>query len=161
MSAVIGSNKAVSLHYTLKDDSGEVLDSSRDADPMVYLHGAGNIVVGLETALAGKAAGEKLEVVVPASDGYGEKEGPGPQAVPKAAFGDNSVEAGMSLMVEDEDGNHTPLWVVEVREQEVLVDTNHPLAGQTLHFEVEVLEVRDATEQELAHGHIHAGGHNH
>jgi FKBP-type peptidyl-prolyl cis-trans isomerase SlyD len=157
----IAAEKVVSIHYTLTNDDGEVLDSSAGGDPLVYLHGAGNIVPGLERQLEGKGPGEKLEVVVPAVDGYGEREGPGPQSVPRSVFEGVDVEPGMSFVVEDEDGEEMAMWVVEVGDDEVLIDSNHPLAGETLHFSVEVIEVRAATEDELAHGHAHDGHHHH
>ena len=157
----IAAEKVVSIHYTLTNDDGEVLDSSAGGDPLVYLHGAGNIVPGLEKELEGKIAGEKLEVVVPAADGYGEREGPGPQSVPRSVFEGVDVEPGMSFVVEDEDGEEMAMWVVEVGDEEVLIDSNHPLAGETLHFSVEVVGVRAATEDELTHGHAHDGHHHH
>lgn len=159
--STVEARKVVSIHYTLKNDAGDVLDSSSGQDPLIYLHGAGNIVPGLEKQIDGKSVGDKLSAVVPAAEGYGEREGPGPQPVPKSAFGGADVQPGMSLVVEDESGNHMPLWVVKVEGEQVFVDGNHPLAGETLHFDVEVVEIRDATEQELAHGHVHAGGHDH
>lgn len=159
--SAIAAKKVVSIHYTLKNGDGETLDSSSDSDPLAYLHGAGNIVEGLENALDGKGVGDKVEAVVPPAQGYGERQGPGPQPVPKAAFDGADVQPGMAIMAEDPSGNHMPLWVVAVEDDRVLVDGNHPLAGVTLHFDVEVVEVRDATEQELEHGHVHHGGHDH
>ncbi len=161
MSATITAKKVVSIQYTLKNEAGEVLDSSSGGDPLAYLHGAGNIVPGLEKALDGKAVGDKVDAVVPPAEGYGERQGPGPQPVPKSAFGGADVQPGMGVMAEDEQGRTIPLWVVKVEGEHVFVDGNHPLAGETLHFAVEVVEVRDATAQELDHGHVHAHGHDH
>jgi len=157
----IAADKVVSLHYTLTNDDAEVLDSSTGGDPLVYLHGTGAIVPGLERQLEGKVAGDKLDVVVQPSDGYGERSGPGPQAIPRSVFEGVDVEPGMSFVVEDDDGDPMALWVVEVDDQRVLVDGNHPLAGETLHFAVEVVAIRDATAEELEHGHVHGEGHHH
>jgi FKBP-type peptidyl-prolyl cis-trans isomerase SlyD len=159
--STIAADRVVSLHYTLRNDAGDTIDSSRGGAPLVYLHGADNIVPGLENRLEGRAVGDRLTVVVPPAEGYGEREGPGPQAVPRAAFGDSDLEEGMAVLMEDEDGNEVPLWIVEIVRDEIFVDTNHPLAGLTLHFEVEVMEVRDATEEELSHGHVHDGDDHH
>lgn len=157
----IATDKVVSIHYTLTNDSSEVLDSSSGGDPLVYLHGSGTIVPGLEKELEGRGVGDKLEVVVDPENGYGEREGPGPQPIPIGVFEGVDVEAGMSFVVEDEDGDQMPLWVVEVAGEQVMVDGNHPLAGETLHFSVEVVSIRDATDEEIEHGHVHEGGHHH
>jgi FKBP-type peptidyl-prolyl cis-trans isomerase SlyD len=158
----ITANKVATIHYILTDEAGETLDSSRDGDPMPYLHGAGNIVPGLETQLEGKAVGDKIKAVVAPEDGYGPKSGMPPQAVPKAAFEGVEPQPGMPLVVEDDEGNHMQLWVAAVAEDQVLITPDHPLAGVTLHFDVEIMEVRDATETELEHGHAHSGdGHHH
>lgn len=161
MPASVASNKVVSIHYTLTNDDGDVLDSSSGGEPLAYLHGAGNIVPGLERQIEGKSVGDKFDAVVPPSEGYGERTGPAPQAISRDAFGDVEVEPGMSFVIEDDDGNQTPLWIVDVEEEHVYVDANHPLAGETLHFAVEVIEIRDATAAELAHGHVHGDGHDH
>ena len=152
--SVATANKVVSIHYTLRDSDGEVVDSSEGKEALAYLHGAHNIVPGLEKQLEGKSAGDKLKTEVPPEEGYGIRSGPGVQAVPRQAFGNAPIQEGMSIVVEDQDGNHTPLWIVEVQDSQVLVDTNHPLAGETLHFEVEVIGVRDASEEELAQGGV-------
>ena len=161
MSATVLAKKVISVHYTLKDNAGDVLDTSDGEEPLVYLHGAGNVVPGLEKALDGKGVGDSFSAEVPPKDGYGDKAGPGPQPVPISAFGGSDVEPGMSLTVEDDEGNNLPLWVVEVKGDQVFVDSNHPLAGETLYFDLEVVAIRDATEQELAHGHVHTAGHDH
>lgn len=155
-------DKIVSIHYTLKNDAGDVLDSSDGNEPLMYLHGAGNVVVGLENALDGKTMGDVISVVVSPEEGYGERQGPGPQAVPLSAFGpDAELDPGMAVFAEDDDGQQIPLWVVAVQGDQVLLDQNHPLAGVTLHFDATVVGIRDATAQELAHGHVHAHGHDH
>jgi FKBP-type peptidyl-prolyl cis-trans isomerase SlyD len=151
----------VSIEYTLKDGDGDVLDKS-DGNPLAYLHGADNIVPGLERELVGKGIGDKLEVEVPPALGYGERMGPGPQPIERSSFpADAPLQPGMNFLIETEDG-HMPLWIIEVRDDVVLVDGNHPLAGVTLHFSVEVVEMREASEEEVAHGHPHGpGGHHH
>lgn len=157
------SDKVVTIHYTLKDDDGDVLDSSRDGEPLDYLHGHGGIVPGLERGLEGKAVGTKVSVTVAAKDGYGEVEGPGPRKVPRAAFPEDvELEAGLQFFAPGPKGRPIPVWVTQVFPTEVEIDTNHPLAGQTLHFDVEIVSVRDATKDELAHGHPHGpDGHGH
>ncbi|NLY94446.1 MAG: peptidylprolyl isomerase [Myxococcales bacterium] len=165
MSNVVADGKVVILNYTLKNAQGLVLDESTHDDPFPYLHGADNIVPGLERALTGRSVGEKLEVKVEPKDGYGEREGV-PQAVPRSAFPpDAPVMEGMQFFASDGQGNHMPIWVVGVQGDEVLVDGNHPLAGEVLHFSVEILGVRDATREEMAHGHPHGvtghEGHDH
>jgi FKBP-type peptidyl-prolyl cis-trans isomerase SlyD len=159
----VGAGKVVALHYTLRDDAGTVLDQSSTGDPLYYLHGAENIVPGLENALEGKQPGDKLEVEVSPEDGYGPKVGPGPQAVPREAFPEDAeIEEGMPFSVENEDGEEIDLWVSRVDGDQVFVDMNHPLAGMTLHFQVEVVSVREATLEEQSHGHPHGpGGHHH
>lgn len=153
--------RVVSLHYTLTDDLGVQLDSSRGHEPFVYLHGFGNIIPGLENALEGREAGFIAAIHVAPTDGYGEYN---PQAVfeaPREQFPPSEdIQVGMQVQGEGAQGilNFT---VVGVNDQVVVLDANHPMAGKNLHFEVDVLEVRDATAQELAHGHVHAHGHDH
>lgn len=161
--STVAPGKVVSLHYTLRDPDGDVIDSSDGGEPLAYLHGAGNIVPGLERQLAGKKIGDKLAAVVPPEEGYGVPEGPGPQAVPRASFPDDvELEEGLQFFARGPGGETIPLWVVEVDGDTVLVDGNHPLAGVTLHFDVEVVGLRDATADEQAHGHPHGeGGHHH
>lgn len=159
----ITANKVVTIHYTVKDAaSGEVIDSSEGGQPMVYLHGAQNIIPGLENALEGKSAGEALEVNVAAADAYGEYSADRVQRVPMAAFeGVDNIEPGMAFSANTEHG-HISVIVTEVDDEFVTVDANHPLAGKDLHFSVTVAEVRDASAEEVAHGHVHgAGGHHH
>ena len=151
----------VSIEYTLKDDEGTILDESK-GDPLLYLHGADNIVPGLESELTGKAIGDKLEVSVTPAQGYGERVGPGPQAIARSSFpADAPLRVGMNFLIETEEG-HMPLWITEVQEESVLVDGNHPLAGVTLNFAVEVVAIRPASAEEVEHGHPHGpGGHHH
>jgi FKBP-type peptidyl-prolyl cis-trans isomerase SlyD len=159
----VEAGKVVSFHYTLTNGSGEVLDSSADREPLPYLHGAGNIVPGLEQQLSGKAVGDKFDAVVAPADGYGERSGPEPQAVERGAFPpDAPLQKGMQFMAQTPDGQHIPLWIDRIEGDTVYVDHNHPLAGVTLHFAVEITGIRDATAEEQAHGHPHGpGGHHH
>jgi len=150
------------FHYTLTNDAGEVLDSSEGREPLPYLHGVGNIVVGLEKALSGKKAGDKLNVDVSPEEGYGVRNDALIQVVPKAAFkGVDNLEPGMQFHAESNAG---PVSVVitQIDGENVTIDGNHPLAGETLHFVVEITEVREASVEEVLHGHVHgAGGHHH
>ncbi len=150
------------FHYTLKNDAGEVLDSSAGKDPMAYLHGAGNIVPGLERRLAGCQKGDKFDVRIPPGEAYGEREQE-LQEVPREAFpGNVQLHKGMMFQAQTETGEVVPLWVHAVEAEVVVVDPNHPLAGVALNFSVEVLDVRAASEEELHHGHVHGpGGHHH
>lgn len=161
--AKIGEKRVVTLHYTLKNSKGEVVDSSAGSEPLTYLHGSGEMVPGFEKNLAGKKAGEKHSFAVAPVDGYGEREGKGPQRVPKAAFeGIGDIEVGMALDTEGDDGHSQTVWIAAIDNDYVTIDINHPLAGETLHFEVEVLSVRKATADEVKHGHVHGPhGHHH
>ncbi|WP_067702563.1 FKBP-type peptidyl-prolyl cis-trans isomerase [Nocardia jejuensis] len=153
---LIAANKAVAIEYTLTDDDGDVVDSSAGGPALVYLHGAGNIVQGLEAALEGKEAGAELAVVVEPEDGYGEFIPELVSTLSRDMFeGIDDLEVGMQLQAEDPDGDVQIITVREVDGDDVTIDGNHPLAGQRLHFQIKVVEVRDATEDELAHGHVH------
>lgn len=155
-SSSVATGKVVLFHYTLTDATGVVLDSSDGQEPMPYLHGAGNIVPGLERQMADRPAGDRFKAVVPPEEGYGLPQGPGPQAVPRDAFPEDiEIEEGMPFMAESDDGDVISLWVTRVEDDTIWVDKNHPLAGQTLHFDIEIVEIRDATEEEVAHGHPH------
>jgi FKBP-type peptidyl-prolyl cis-trans isomerase SlyD len=157
----IGSGKVVVMKYTLTDQAGKVLDESGD-EGMDYLHGGENIVPGLEKQLEGRAVGDKLKAVVSPAEGYGEREGDS-QKVPRSAFPDDTdIEVGMQFVAEDSDGEPMPVWVVGVTPQEVEIDANHPLAGITLTFDVEIVSIRQGTDDEIAHGHPHGpDGHHH
>jgi FKBP-type peptidyl-prolyl cis-trans isomerase SlyD len=161
--AKIGEKRVVTLHYTLKSSKGEIVDSSQGSEPLTYLHGIGEMVPGFEKQLAGKRAGEKLSFEVQPADGYGERKGKGPQKVPRAAFeGIGEIEVGMALDTEGDDGRSQTVWIAAIDDSYVTIDINHPLAGETLHFEVEVIAVRKATADEVKHGHAHgAHGHHH
>lgn len=162
MPTPIKQDSVVTLHYTLKDDAGEVIDSSAEREPLAYLHGHGNIVPGLERELEGKQAGDKLSVKVSPQDGYGEHEERLVQQVPRSAMsGIPDVRVGMRLRAQTDQGEHF-FTVTDVSDETVTIDGNHPLAGQNLNFDVEVTDVRDATTEELTHGHVHGpGGHHH
>lgn len=160
---VITRNKVVRFDYTLTDDSRAVLDSSEGGEPLTYLHGAGNIIPGLESALEGKRTGESLDVRVAAAEAYGERDERLVQSVPREMFEDShEIQVGMQFHSGDAEGNVTVVTVTNITEETVTVDANHPLAGVPLNFAVTIVEVRDATPEELAHGHVHGpGGHHH
>jgi FKBP-type peptidyl-prolyl cis-trans isomerase SlyD len=155
--------KVVSIHYTLTDDAGAVVDSSKGHSPLEYLHGAGNVVPGLEEGLVGRARGDVLKVDVAPEKGYGAHDPRGLQRIPRQAFPDDiDLEPGMQFGAEDPQGGSTTVWIVKVESDQVVIDTNHPLAGKTLHFDVTIADVRDATREEMAHGHPHGpDGHHH
>lgn len=159
----IADGHVVVLNYTLRSSSGEVIDASTKEEPLAYLHGADNIVPGLEQALTGKTAGYTGKVIVEPADGYGEREDIAPQAVPRAAFpSDVKLFVGMQLMAEGPNQEHAPIWIAGIDGEQILVDSQHPLAGETLDFDVEVLAVRKATAEEEHHGHPHGpDGHGH
>jgi FKBP-type peptidyl-prolyl cis-trans isomerase SlyD len=158
----IAQNSVVAFHYTLTNDAGEVLDSSEGREPLTYLHGAGNIIPGLEKELEGRAAGDKLTATVEPGEGYGEKQEQLVQEVPRDAFqGVESIEPGMQFQAQTQ-GGPLMVTVTQVEGDTVTVDGNHPLAGQTLNFAVEIASVREASEEEIEHGHVHGeGGHQH
>lgn len=156
MSLLIGDKQVVSIHYTLTNNDGEVIDSSREAEPLSYLHGAGNIIPGLEQALVGKSEGASLTVTVEPELAYGEALVELVQVVDRAAFqGVDDVQPGMAFEAQGEDGAVQHIVVKAVEGEQVTVDANHPLAGETLNFAVDVVAVRDATAEELEHGHAH------
>ncbi|MGY6518968.1 MAG: FKBP-type peptidyl-prolyl cis-trans isomerase [Lysobacteraceae bacterium] len=147
-----------SFHYTLTNDAGEVLDSSNGRAPLAYLHGAGNIVPGLEKAMEGKTVGEAFKVDVAPAEGYGERHDALIQVVPREAFqGVDDVQPGMQFQAQSNQGVMS-VTVTKIEDGQVTVDGNHPLAGETLHFDIEVTEVREATAEELEHGHAHGAG---
>ena len=154
----ITKHSAVSIHYRLKDSNGQVIEDSFSAEPMHYIHGTQSMIPGLEAALEGKSVGDKIDVVVPAKEGYGERQDTLIQEVPISAFGDiEDIVPGMRFVAETDNGE-IPVQITEVKDDSVIVDGNHPLAGEDLYFYVEVVAVREATEEELAHGHVHGDG---
>lgn len=157
----ISTNKVVTLNYTLTNESGEVLDQSSDGQ-FAYLHGANNIIPGLENALTGKSAGDNLSVKVSPDQGYGERNEGLSQVVGIDMFESaDDVQVGLQFHAQSGDGQPIVVTVTEVDGDQVTVDGNHPLAGVTLNFDVTVVDVRDATEQEISHKHVHAHGHDH
>ncbi|WP_201557248.1 FKBP-type peptidyl-prolyl cis-trans isomerase [Psychrobacter sp. 72-O-c] len=154
----IAKDTAVKFNYTLKDDEGTILDQSPEGQPLAYLHGHSNIIPGLEQQLVGKSAGEKVNAVVEPVDGYGEYQEQAVQHVPRDNFqGVDDIQPGMQF--QSQAGEQVMLvTVTEVNDEEVTVDANHPLAGKRLTFDVEIQEVRAATEEELGHGHVHGAG---
>lgn len=162
MSLEIADQRAVAIHYTLKNDAGEVLDSSEGMEPLVYLHGFGNIIPGLEDALLGKKVGDSLQVTVQPADGYGEMMDELRQVVPVDMFeGVDDIEVGQMFETQSQEGHIMLVTVTAIEDGQVTIDANHPLAGEVLHFDVTVEEVREASEDELEHGHIHGDSCNH
>lgn len=158
----IEQNSVVTLHYTLKDNDGNIIDQSDDGS-FLYLHGAMNIIPGLENALSGKSAGDEISVKVAPEEGYGEKDPQRIQEVPKEMF-DNAdeIQPGVQFHAQGPDGNAVVVTVVEVKDEAVVIDGNHALAGVDLNFEVKVVDVREASAEEVEHGHVHGpGGHQH
>jgi len=158
----IAENAVVSMHYTLTDEQGQELDSSIGKEPLVFLSGAQNIIDGLDKALQGKTAGEKLTVSVAPEEGYGDVHQELIQKVPHDNFqGVDDIQVGMQFMAQTP-GGQQPVTVIGVEEDGVMLDGNHPLAGKTLNFDVEIVDVREAVAEELEHGHVHGeGGHQH
>jgi len=157
----ISQDKVVTIDYTLKNTQGEVLDSSEGQEPLVYLHGAENIVVGLERELNGKSVGDSLNTSVSPEDGYGVRNEELIAAVPREMFeSDMDIEVGMSFQAETDQGVQV-VNIVALNDEEVTVDGNHPLADETLHFDVTVRDIREATAEELEHGHVHSAGCDH
>ena len=159
----VGKDKVVLMHYTLKNDAGDVIDSSDGADPLPFLQGHGNIIPGLESALEGSKVGDKLDVSIKPEEGYGERMKDAIQEIPSSALqGVDEVKVGMQLQSQDKDGNAFLVNVTKIEDDKITVDANHPLAGQTLHFSVSIESIRKAEDEELSHGHVHADGqHNH
>ena len=158
----IEDNKVVQMHYTLKNDAEEVLDSSEGQDPLTYLHAEGSIVPGLFKAITGKKVGEKVSVVVKPEEGYGDQDETMVQEVPRDAFkGMDDLAVGIKVQAETDHGIQIAT-IKDIQESQVTIDLNHPLAGVTLHFDVEITDIRDATDEEISHGHVHGpGGHQH
>ena len=160
---LIANQHVVAIDYTLSNDAGEVIDSSAGAEPLVYLHGAGNIIAGLESALAGKAVGDELEVSIEPEDAYGEYSAELITNLGREMFeGVEELEVGMQFHASAPDGGMQIVTIRDVDGDQVTIDGNHPLAGQQLNFKVKVVSVRAASEEEVAHGHVHGeGGHQH
>ena len=158
----IAKDKVVSIDYTLTNDNGEVLDSSSGREPLAYLQGHNNLIPGLEKELEGKVKGDKLVAIIAPEQAYGTRNEEMVQEVPRENFENpEEIKVGAQFQVQMQD--HVQIAVVtDVKDDIITVDMNHPLADETLHFDVEVMEVRDASAEELEHGHVHgAGGHHH
>ena len=161
MSQTISQDKVVGIHYTVKTAEGQVLDQSKEGQPLQFIFGRGMLIKGLENALDGKATGDKFEAEIQPADAYGERHDGLIQTVPRSLFGDNEVAVGMQFRASTDAGEQS-VMIIDVNDDEVTVDGNHPLAGTALNFDVEVVEVRDADPSELDHGHVHAdGNHSH
>ncbi|MEN8169141.1 MAG: peptidylprolyl isomerase [Pseudomonadota bacterium] len=158
----ISANMVVSIDYTLTDDQGAVIDSSEGRAPLAYIQGIGNIIPGLENALEGKAQGDSLKVSIAPADGYGERSDDLTQQVPKEMFeGADEIEVGSQFQTMSETGPQV-VTVVAVNDEHITVDANHPLAGENLNFDVTIIEIREASAEELEHGHVHGPeGHDH
>lgn len=152
----IDKDHVVLLHYTLTNNQGETLDSSSGGEPLAYLHGGQGIIPGLERELHGKAVGDKFVAVIQPADAYGEINEVLVDEVSREMFGEiDQIEVGMQFQAGDPNGNTRVVTVKAVGEETVTVDANHPLAGQVLHFDVSVEEIRSATQEEIEHGHPH------
>ena len=160
---LIANQHVVAIDYTLSNDAGEVIDSSQGTEPLVYLHGAGNIIAGLENALSGKTVGDELDVSIEPEDAYGEYSAELITNVGREMFeGVDQLEVGMQFHASAPDGGMQIVTIRDIDGDQVTIDGNHPLAGQQLNFKVKVVSVRAASEEELAHGHVHGeGGHQH
>lgn len=157
MTLMIGQNSVVSMHYTLKNDEGDVLDTSEGKAPMAYLHGANNLIPGLEAELTGKSVGSTFSASIPPEQAYGEYNEDFTQVLSRSIFeGVESVEVGMAFIAQGDNGEQRQVRVSNVDGDEITIDANHPLAGLTLHFDVEVVDVREATEEEINNGQVHA-----
>ena len=154
---IVAANKVVKMHYSVLDNNKNTIDNSFDGEPLVFIVGTGYLIPGLENALLGKEAGDTFSVTVEPEQGDGERHDDLMQAVPKSMFEGMEIEVGMQFRATTDAGDQS-VMIIEIQDEDVIVDGNHPLSGITLHFDVEVLEVRDATEEELAHGHVHGEG---
>jgi len=158
----IAKNKVAVIEYTLKNNDGEVLDTSEGGEPMAYIQGVGNLIPGLEDALEGKVVGDDVQVTIPPEKAYGIQNDDLVQVVERGVFqGVDDLQVGMQFQAQSDDGVQV-IWIADINGDEVTIDGNHPLAGETLNFDVKVIEVRDASAEELDHGHVHGpGGHHH
>lgn len=161
MTSTIGKHSVVEIHYTLKNAAGEVLDSSEGTEPLMYLHGTHGLIQGLENELSGKKPGDKFQAVIAPALAYGEIDPALIHSIDKSMFrGVDNIEPGMVFTAQGEQGQQQ-ITVKAVEGDKVIIDGNHEMAGQTLHFDVEVVSVRPATEEEIDHGHVHPQGDHH
>ena len=160
----VAKNAVVTIDYTLKNDAGTVIDSSQSEgrQPLPYIHGGGGLSPGLEKALEGKNPGDTLNVAIAPEEAYGKRDDGLVTHVPKSAFGNNPIIVGAQFRTQDKHGHSHVVTVTKIDADSVTIDANHPLAGATLHFDVTIKDVREATAEELTHGHVHGpGGHHH
>ncbi|MFW5776553.1 MAG: FKBP-type peptidyl-prolyl cis-trans isomerase [Spirochaetota bacterium] len=157
----VAQDRVVTIAYTLKDDEGNVLDSSENHGDLAYVHGHQNIVEGLEDALEGKDIGDTVTTTVEPEKGYGDRHDQLVFTVPRSNMPDGDLEVGMQFAAQDKEGNQQVVTLVDIGDEEVKLDANHPLAGQTLHFNVTVNDIREASDEEVEHGHVHDGSHDH
>lgn len=158
---IISENAVVLFHYTLTDAEGNELDSSTGKDPLAYIHGHKNIIPGLEKAMEGKKSGDVMIETIEAAEAYGERQEQMIQQVPRTSFQTEDMQVGMRFEAQTPNGPVSVI-VTELTDETVTVDGNHPLAGKALTFDVKIDTVREASEEELAHGHVHGkGGHQH
>jgi FKBP-type peptidyl-prolyl cis-trans isomerase SlyD len=151
----IANNTVATIHFTVCSSDGTQIDSSRNSEPMVFLHGSHLLIQGLEDELEGKTVGDKFVIDITPNLAYGERHEELVQAVPKSMFEDMDINPGMTFRATTDDGEQS-VMILDINDEEVIVDGNHPLSGLTLNFDVEVLYVREATEEEIAHGHHHS-----
>lgn len=158
----IKKNAVVAMHYRLTNNAGDLIDESNDT-PLTFIYGIGQIIPGLEAALEGKVANDKLKVKVDAKDAYGERNDAMVQAIPKSQLvGVPNLQVGMQLEAQADENQRIIVTVTEIQDDHIVIDGNHPLAGVELNFDVEIINVREATAEELDHGHVHGpGGHQH
>lgn len=158
----IEKNKVATIEYTLKNDTGDVLDTSEGQEPMAYIQGVGNLIPGLEEALEGKGEGDEVQVSIPPEKAYGVRNDELIQVVERSVFqGVDELKVGMQFQAQSDQGTQV-IWITKVEGDDVTIDGNHPLAGETLNFDVKVVGVREASAEELDHGHVHGpGGHHH
>ena len=166
MSETVTPGKVVLIHYTLRTPAGDVIDTSDGREPLAYLHGASNIVPGLERQLVGLTVGATVQAIVPPEEGYGHRNDDARHVLPREAFPDDmEIEVGLPIALEAEDGQVLHCFIIAIRDDQVMVDANHPLAGVDLHFDVEIVGIRSATAEEQIHGHPHGpdgtDGHHH
>ncbi|AUJ70550.1 MULTISPECIES: peptidylprolyl isomerase [Pseudoalteromonas] len=154
---IIGPNSVVTIHYSVQDKDNNTIDSTFDDEPVIAMLGSGYLIPGLDDALQGKQAGDTFSVTIEPQEGYGERFDELTQAVPKSMFEGMEIEVGMQFRATTDEGDQIVV-IIGIEDEEVIVDANHPLSGITLNFDVEVLEVREATAEEVAHGHVHGEG---